>query len=101
MKAFALALVLFAGSAQADLVASNRAGDELRLMNGACTNERILEGIRDEWQDKFKAGQAAIKGKTIALCWIDVTEHGAYFMAFADGESIAMAVSSFIEQPGI
>jgi hypothetical protein len=95
----AAALALAAGTAMADLVATN-GRNELRLMTAACTNETVLEQIKPEWRDKFQRAHASIGGKPFAGCWVDTGE-GAYIIFFDDGDRIAAPVTAFISSPGV
>lgn len=91
--AFAASFVAFPASA--DLVATNGAGDELRLFDRPCTTAAILDTLNPEYHAKFNAGQAIIGGKVIKVCWID-TEQGAYYvMPEGATEGVAYPVSIF------
>jgi hypothetical protein len=97
----ALVAAGFAASAQADMVASNASGDELRLREKPCAIASVLAAIKDEHRDKFRDGQATIGGKTIRLCWVDTQE--GYYWLLPEGaqDGIAYSVTIFISQPGV
>jgi hypothetical protein len=100
MKKLLIAALLAAGPAMADLVATNKGGDELRLMPGRCVHGGILGHLAEEWRPKFKKGQAWIGGKLHFVCWID-TGDGDYFVMGESGASHFYPITMFIEQPGV
>ena len=90
----------FATFAAADLVATNKTGDELRLMPGPCVHGGILGQLKEEYRPLFKKGQAWVGGKMHYTCWID-TGDGFYFVAFEDGGGHAFPITAFTESPGV
>lgn len=103
MRRLIIAALLAAGPAMADMVASNGAGDELRLFDRPCTIAAILAGIKPEFHSKFQAGQALIGGKVIRLCYID-TQEGSYFVVpegSEGGGGIVYSVTMFTSSPGV
>jgi hypothetical protein len=101
MKRILLAATLFAAcSAMADLVATNRNGDEMRLMPGPCVHAGILGHIGSkEARARLKKGQAWVDGKLLYVCWVD-TGDGAYWVVCEDGEGRSHSVTSFTDKPG-
>lgn len=91
----------FATFAHADMVASNGAGDELRLMQTPCTNSAILDRVKPEFHSQFKAGQASIGGKIIRLCFVDTMEGFYYVIPEGAEQGIAYPVTMFLDQPGV
>jgi hypothetical protein len=98
---FAIMLVLLfclAQAAKADYVATNDAGDELRLMNGACDNEEVLAQLKPEYHSQFKRAQATISGKAYLGCWIAIPEEKAVYMQFQNGQGQVFSEAMFKEQ---
>jgi hypothetical protein len=101
MKRILLAAILAAGPAMADMVASNGAGDELRLFDRPCAIESIRARINPEYVDKFQAAQAIVGGKVIRACYIDTGEGFYYLMPEGAEQGIAYPVTIFISSPGV
>lgn len=100
MRYLLAALVLLTMPARADLVATNSAKDELRLMPGPCIHGGTLGLIAEEWRSRFKKAQADIGGRLVFGCWIDTGE-GWYWVIFETGQGIAYPITSFLDQPGV
>lgn len=94
----ALVAASFAVSAHADWVATNDAGDELRLMNGQCDHADILEQLKPEFHSQFKAAQATIGGQAIMGCWIEIEGEDVFWVLFRDAEGVAFAKEMFRER---
>jgi hypothetical protein len=98
MRKFILAALLCAaGSAMADYVASNDAGDELRLMNGACDHQDILDQLKPEFHSQFKRAQATIGGAVVRGCWIEIEEEKAFYVQFENGQGNVFPMGMFKE----
>lgn len=90
---------LLCGPAMADLVLT--AGkSELRLLDSPCTHPAILEGIKAEYRSDFRRGYAALDTKVLQACWVD-TMQGVYWISFESGESLALPVAAFTNEPGV
>lgn len=99
------ALLCAAGSANADLVASNNRS-ELRLMAAPCDHPALVEAIaqvdaqiKPEERLTFRKGQASIPGETLALCWADTGE-GTYVILLENGQALMAPVTAFVSRPG-
>ena len=51
-----------------DLVA-HQGGDSVRLQDGPCTSERVLNLLGPRLQSQYKAASAVVQGQTFAGCW--------------------------------
>lgn len=81
-------------SAWGELTFKNKtSGAEVRLKDSACVVPEILEQLRDEYRDQFKAAVAVVNGKTFAGCWIE--DEGTALMIFDNGERLGLRMSVF------
>jgi hypothetical protein len=97
-KLLCAALLCAASIAHADYVATNDAGDELRLMNGACDNEEVLAQLKPEYHSQFKRAQATVGGRAYLGCWIAIPEEKAVYMQFQNGQGQVFSEAMFKEQ---
>lgn len=91
------ALLLAAGSAMADLVASNDQGNELRLGYAACDHQEILDTIKPEYHGDFHKGVAILGGNVIKACWINIPEEKMVYVVYETGASMAYPINIFKE----
>jgi hypothetical protein len=97
-KLICAALLCAASIAHADYVATNDAGSELRLMNGVCDNEAVLDHLKPEYHSQFRQATATVKGKTYKACWIAMPEDDAVYVQYEEGDGRVFPVQMFKEQ---
>lgn len=93
-----LTFLIFPKKAHADLVA-RQGNDSVRLTSEPCKNEAILNQIRPEYQDRFKAGIAEVNGKKYPMCWTAANED--VFMLYEDGDKGRVPMIVFDKELGV
>lgn len=99
MRKLALLLIFLVSSAHADLIVRNDRGDSLRLGGSACTNETVLALLKPEWRDKFKGGEAKVRGQRFDACWIE--DGGVVTVFYEDGDAAQYPLAAFKDEPGV
>lgn len=81
--AFLCASLSMASAIAAELV-SYHDGNTIRLADGACTSEKVLNQVEPEFRTQLRAASANLKGKHFAACW-HITPAGAHLI-YEDGD---------------
>jgi hypothetical protein len=53
--------------------------------DGACTNEKVLKHIPEQYRHLFKAGEGTYDGPRYELCWSDAMDSGTVLIVWEDG----------------
>jgi hypothetical protein len=98
MRHLALILLLAAAPALAgDLVYRSPNGG-LRLTDKPCTDQRILEQVKEEFRPQFKAAIGTLRGNTFSACWMK--RDGLVLVLAEDGSDAVMDLSH-ISDPSV
>ncbi len=85
MKTLALVCAaLIAAPAMAEEMVSYRDGNTIRLGEGDCTSELVLNQVEPALQTQFRSASVELEGQKFAACW-RVTPAGA-FLIYEDGD---------------
>lgn len=99
MKAAVLALLVLAGPALAEKVAT--AGDvEIRLFDSPCVHAGTLARLRDEWRPHFRKAQATVAGQRVFGCWIAAPDQVIYWLLLEGGDGVALRADLFEDRSG-
>jgi len=63
------AAVLVAAPAFADDLVASNGKDSVRLSDGPCKIEQVLNQLEPKYHREFKAASAQLKGQTYQACW--------------------------------
>jgi len=69
MRLFLLCAALAAAPALAGNLVAHEGGDTVRLADGPCTSEPVLNLLQPELHADYKAATATVQGRTFAGCW--------------------------------
>jgi hypothetical protein len=85
----ALVIIALAGCASvpAKVVVHSYSGPHgvATFYDGACTEEKVLKHIPEQYRHLFKAGEGTYDGPRYELCWSDAVAPGTVLMVWEDG----------------
>jgi hypothetical protein len=74
------------------VVASNGV-DSVRLSDGQCSSQKILEQIQSEMRDQLKDATASIGGQSFKACW--VVDGSVAHLVYEDGDEGMVPLTEF------
>lgn len=92
-------LALYSKKAHADALVARSGGDSVRLLTEPCKNAAVLDQLKPEYHERFRAGEGNIGGKKYALCWI--ANNGNVFLIYEDGDKGQAPMSVFERESGV
>lgn len=87
------AAALLAAPAMADEVVASNGTDSVRLSDGQCSSQKIMEQIEPGMRDQLKDATATIGGQAFKACWV-VDGQVAHLM-YEDGDEGLVPLSEF------
>ncbi len=69
MRLLLLCAALAAGPVIAGDLVATQGGDTVRLQEGPCTSEQVLNLLEPTLRGEYKAASAVVEGHTFAGCW--------------------------------
>jgi hypothetical protein len=87
------AAALMAAPAFADEVVASSGNDSVRLSDGPCTSQQVLERLEPSLRPVLRDATAVVQGQTFKACW---TVHGnAAHLLYEDGDQGLIPLSDF------
>ena len=82
-----------AAPAWADEVVASNGNDSVRLSDGPCTNQQVLDRLEPSLRPVLRDATAVVQGKPFKACWI---VHGnAAHLLYEDGDQGLVPLSDF------
>jgi hypothetical protein len=87
------AAALVAAPALADELVASNGNDSVRLSDGPCTSEQVLNRLKPQFHSVLRAASATVQGQTFKACWI-VEGHSAHLL-YEDGDQGLIPLADF------
>jgi len=87
------AAALLAAPAMAEEVVASNGVDSVRLSDGQCSSQKILEQIESEVRDQLKDATATIGGQSFKACW--VVDGSVAHLVYEDGDECMVPLAEF------
>jgi hypothetical protein len=87
------AAALLAAPAMAEEVVASNGVDSVRLSDGQCSSQKILEQIQSEMRDQLKDATASIGGQSFKACW--VVDGSVAHLVYEDGDEGMVPLTEF------
>jgi len=87
------AAALLAAPAMAEEVVASNGVDSVRLSDGQCSSQKILEQIQSEMRDQLKDATATIGGQAFKACW--VVDGSVAHLVYEDGDEGMVPLTEF------
>lgn len=87
------AAALLAAPAMADEVIASNGPDSVRLSDGQCSSQKILEQLEPGVRDQLKDATATIDGQSFKACW--VVDGGVAHLVYEDGDEGMVPLTEF------
>lgn len=82
-----------------DAVLTGERGYYARLQDAPCTDQAILEPVRDTYKSRFRTAIVGTPQATIPECWY--ADGDEVLLAFQDGSHIVLPVAGFKRTKGV
>ena len=87
------AAALLAAPAMAEEVVASNGVDSVRLSDGQCSSQKILEAIDSGMRDQLKDAKASIGGQQFKACW--VVDGEVAHLVYEDGDEGMVPLTEF------
>ena len=87
------AAALLAAPALADELVASNGNDSVRLSNGPCTNEQVLNRLKPQFRSALRDASATVQGQTYKACWI--VEGASAHLLYEDGDQGLIPLAEF------
>ena len=87
------AAVLIAAPAMAEELVARNGTDLIRLSDGPCTREQVLNRLKPQFHIALRNATALVHGRTFKACWI-IDGHAAHLI-YEDGDQGLIPLSNF------
>ncbi len=87
------AAALVAAPALADELVASKGNDQVRLSNGPCTSEQVLNRLKPQFRAVLREASATVSGQTYKACW--VIEGRAAHLLYEDGDQGLIPLADF------
>lgn len=87
------ATALLAAPALADEMVASSGNDSVRLSDGPCTNEQVLNRLKPQFRTSLRDASATVQGRTFRACW--VINGTAAHLLYEDGDQGLIPLSDF------
>lgn len=87
------AAALVAAPALADELVASNGNDSVRLSNGPCTSQAVLNQLKPQFREAMHDATALVDGQSFKACW---TVHGdAAHLLYEDGDQGLIPLTDF------
>jgi hypothetical protein len=87
------AAALLAAPAMADELVASNGNDQVRLSNGPCTSEEVLNRLKPQFRAALREASATLQGQTFKACWI--LEGSSAHLLYEDGDQGLIPLTEF------
>jgi hypothetical protein len=87
------AAALVAAPALADELVASNGNDQVRLSDGPCTSEQVLNRLKPQFRSVLRDASATVSGQTFKACWI--VEGSSAHLLYEDGDQGLIPLAEF------